>query len=180
MPTIETREAFDPYEMRRLREQLLAVQERILALRIGGNDLLHTMGVRRSRIRTCYEGPLGAAIAALVGCFAPFGFALTAPVMERFDDLHLLREEVARDIEHGLLGKTAIHPCQVPVIHAALAVRSDELAEARAMLSEDSPAVFALGGAMCEPATHRRWATALVRRADLFGIADPLPLARHA
>jgi citrate lyase beta subunit len=40
-------EALDPYELRRLRDQLLAVQDRILALRIGGNDLLQTMGLRR-------------------------------------------------------------------------------------------------------------------------------------
>lgn len=180
MPTIETREAYDGQEMRRLREQLLAVQDRILALRIGGNDLLNCLGVRRSPVRTCYEGPLGPAIAGLVGCFAPYGFALSAPVMERFDNLPLLREEVAQDIEHGLLTKTAIHPAQVAVIHAALAVPTGELAEARAILHTHAPAVFARSGAMCEPATHRRWAEILVRRADLFGIADPLPIARHA
>ena len=48
MPTLETREVFDPSEMRRLREQLIAVHERILAIRIGGNDLLQTIGARRS------------------------------------------------------------------------------------------------------------------------------------
>jgi citrate lyase beta subunit len=79
MPTLETRDAFDPQPMRRMREQLLAVQERILCLRIGGNDLLHTLGLRRSAVRTCYDGPLGAAIANLVGWFAPYGFALSAP-----------------------------------------------------------------------------------------------------
>jgi citrate lyase beta subunit len=78
------------------------------------------------------------------------------------------------------LSKTAIHPAQVPVIHAALAVPSDQLAEAHAILAESCPAVFAHAGAMCEPATHRRWADRLVRRADLFGVADPLPLVRHA
>jgi citrate lyase beta subunit len=114
MPTLEAVDAFEPQQMRRLREQLLAVQDRILALRIGGNDLLHTMGVRRSAVRTCYEGPLGTVIASLVGCFAPHGFALSAPVMERFDNLRLLRDEVARDIEHGLLTKTAVHPAQIP------------------------------------------------------------------
>lgn len=180
MPTLETAEAFDPFEMRRLRDQLLGLGDRILALRIGGNDLLNTLGVRRSAVRTCYDGPLGPLIGSLVGCFAPHGFALSAPVLERFGDLPLLREEVARDIEHGLLTKTAIHPDQVPVIHAALAVPSDLLSEARAVLDASSPAVFARAGTMCEPATHRRWAETLVRRADLFGIADPMPIARQA
>lgn len=180
MPTLETRDAFDPHEMRRLRDQLLVVQERILCLRIGGNDLLQLIGARRSATRTVYDGPLGPVIASLVGTFAPYGFALSAPVMEGFADAALLREEVARDLEHGLATKTAIHPDQVPVIQAALAVPSAQLAEARAILDDAGPAVFASGGTMCEPATHRRWATQLVRRAELFGIADPLPAARHA
>jgi citrate lyase beta subunit len=180
MPTLETREMFDPAEVRRLREQLLAVQERILVLRIGGNDLLQALGCRRSSTRTAYEGPLGSLIAALVGAFAPWGFALSAPVLERFDDPALLRAEVARDIEHGLFTKTVIHPAQVAIVHAALAVASAEFAQARAILAADAPAVFARGGAMCEPATHHRWAQALIRRAALFGVADSLPLARQA
>ena len=61
-----------------------------------------------------------------------------------------------------------------------LAVGSEELAQARDLLCGDAPAVFGRAGAMCEPATHARWAEALVRRADLFGVADPLPFARQA
>jgi citrate lyase beta subunit len=179
MPTLETREMFDPWEVRRLREQLLAVQDRVLALRIGGNDLLKALGCRRPVMRTCYDGPLGAVIASLAGAFLPWGFALSAPVMERFDAPDLLREEVARDLEHGLLTKTAIHPGQVAVIQAAFAVASSELADARMILAADCPAVFARSGAMCEPATHRCWAEKLVRRAELFGVADPLPLSRR-
>lgn len=176
MPTLETREACDPHEMRRLRDQLLAVHDRILALRIGGNDLLQAMGLRRSARRTAYEGPLGSVIAQLVAGFAPWGFALSAPVFERFDDAQLLREEVTRDIEHGLLTKTAIHPAQIAVIQTALAVPADQVEEARLMLSDSSPAVFARDGVMCEPATHRGWAERLLERAALFGIADPLAL----
>lgn len=176
MPTLETREAFDPQEMRRLRDQLLAVQDRILALRIGGNDLLQVMGLRRPSGRTAYEGPLGNLIAQLVAGFAPWGFALSAPVMERFGDAALLRDEVMRDVEHGLLTKTAIHPAQIPVIQGALAVSAGDVEEARLVLSEASPAVFSHEGVMCEPATHRGWAERLLQRASLFGIADPLVL----
>lgn len=180
MPTLETREACDAHEMRRFRDQLLGLQDRILALRIGGNDLLQTMGTRRSATRTAYDGPLGAVIGSLVATFAPWDFALSAPVMENFSDTALLRDEVARDLDHGLLTKTAIHPDQVAIIQSAYAVSSRHLAEAEAMLTDGGPAVFASGGAMCEPATHRRWAERIVRRANLFGIADPLPTVRTA
>ncbi|UYY59286.1 HpcH/HpaI aldolase/citrate lyase family protein [Sphingomonas sp. S2-65] len=174
MPTLETREACDPFEMRRLRDQLLGVQERILALRIGGNDLLRAMGLRRTVGRTAYEGPLGSIIASLVASFAPWGFALSAPVLEQFADAALLRDEIARDIEHGLFTKTAIHPGQVAVIQSALAVPAEQVEEAQLMLADDAPAVFARDGVMCEPATHRAWAKRLLDRAALYGVTDPI------
>lgn len=177
MPTLETREAFDAQELLRLRDQLCAVRERVLVVRIGGNDLLQCLGLRRPPNRTAYDGPLGPLIANLAGTFLPHGFALSAPVMERYDDPHLLRAEVVRDLEHGLTSKTAIHPAQLPVIHAALAVPSSELAEARTILSGQAAPVFGSAGRMCEVATHRRWAEAIVARSDLYGVADPLPIA---
>ncbi|MFK3889761.1 HpcH/HpaI aldolase/citrate lyase family protein [Sphingomonas sp. NPDC079357] len=173
MPVLETRESLDAHDIRRLRDQLLGVQDRILALRIGGNDLLQTMGLRRAAGRTAYDGPLAGIIANLVASFAPWDFALSAPVLEQFGDLALLREEVARDIEHGLLTKTAIHPDQIAVIQSALAVPAAQLEEARLVLADDAPAVFARNGVMCEPATHRVWAERLLDRAALFGITNP-------
>jgi citrate lyase beta subunit len=170
MPTLETREAFYSADILRLRDQLLGIQGRVLAIRIGGNDLLQTIGARRSSVRTLYEGPLGPVVAGLVAAFAPFGFALSSPVFEHFQCEAVLREEVERDIEHGLLTKTAIHPRQVSAIQGVYAVEPAELAEARAILAGDSPAVFALGESMCEPATHRRWAEATIRRAECFGL----------
>lgn len=169
MPTLETREAFDPAELGRVREQLLAIKERILCIRIGGNDLLHTIGARRSAARTAYDGPLGGTIANLVTAFAPFGFWLSAPVFEHFDSPDLLLEEVERDIEHGLLTKTAIHPCQIDLIQCAYRVGASELAEAREILGSDR-GVFALNGSMCEPATHGRWAQSVVKRASIYGV----------
>jgi citrate lyase beta subunit len=170
MPTLETREVFDPAELRRLRDQLLSIAHRILAIRIGGNDLLHNIGTRRSLVRTAYEGPLGAVIASLVTTFAPFGFALSAPVFEHFNNPELLLDEVAYDIEHGLLTKTAIHPAQIDIIQQAYRVGAHELAEARAILGGEAGGVFALNGSMCEPATHTGWAKSVVRRAGIYGV----------
>jgi len=170
MPTLETREVFDPAELRRLRDQLLSIAHRVLAIRIGGNDLLHNIGTRRSLVRTAYQGPLGGTIAVLVTAFAPFGFSLSAPVFEHFDNPELLRDEVEHDIEHGLLTKTAIHPAQIDTIQKAYRVGAVELAEARAIMSGDRGGVFAIGGSMCEPATHRRWAALTIQRAGLYGV----------
>ena len=59
-----------------------AWRARILVLRIGGNDLLNLLGLRRQRGHTLYETPLGAVIARLVTTFKPHGFRLSAPVFE--------------------------------------------------------------------------------------------------
>lgn len=174
MPTVETQAAFDPSELKRLRRRLKSVQSKVLAVRIGGNDLLQLMNARRSTCRTAYDGPLGTVIASLVGAFAPFGFALSAPVLENYGDAALLREEVERDLEHGLATKTVIHPDQIPVVHAAYAVRPEDLAVAHATLSKTARAVFAHGRVMAEPATHARWAASVLDRAAAFGLQGDL------
>jgi citrate lyase beta subunit len=169
LPTIETREAFEPDEMRRLRAQLLAMRERVPCVRIGGNDLLQLLGARRSRVRTSYDGPLGTIIASLVSTFAPWGLDLSAPVLESFSN-ELLIDEVERDMEHGLNTKTAIHPSQIPIIQAMYSVGHQEIEEARNVLADDAPAVYGENGAMAEPATHRRWAGTVVRREAAYGM----------
>lgn len=172
MPTIEGAEAFDRSALEQLCKQLQPFRERVTAIRIGGNDILNILGVRRSKHRTAYDGPLGAVIRDMAATFIPAGFAVAAPVFEHYASLDLLREEVEQDIEHGLLTKTAIHPCQVGVIHKCYQPTACELREAQAILECDAPAVFGSQGSMCEPATHRRWAGNVFARAQTFGVVD--------
>jgi citrate lyase beta subunit len=174
MPTIESTEAFDRKPLKAIRRTLQPLFERVHAVRIGGNDILNQLGVRRSRQRTAYDGPLGQAIATMASEFIPHGMAVSAPVFEHYRSLDLLREEVTRDLEHGLLTKTAIHPDQVPIIHAAMRPALEELDEARAILDRDARAVFGRGGSMCEPTTHSRWAETVLQRARIYGTqGDP-------
>lgn len=172
MPTLETAEVFDEAEMARLRKALErpGVKSRVLALRIGGNDLLNVLGVRRSRQRTIYESPIGPTIAKLITLFRPHGFALTAPVCELLYDAETLQRELALDVEHGLVGKTAVHPDQVAVIEQAYRPHEQDVQMAEAILAPGAPAVFRMHGTMCEVATHRHWAQQVLSRRDLFGV----------
>ncbi|MFL6658759.1 MAG: HpcH/HpaI aldolase/citrate lyase family protein [Massilia sp.] len=171
MPTLETAEVFNDTEMHLFRETLEApgVRSRILALRIGGNDLLALLGLRRPRNMTIYRTPLGPVIARLVTTFRPYGFVLTAPVFEHLDLPELLNQEVAEDIAYGMVGKTAIHPSQIAPIEQHYRVKPNDLEAARAILDVDSPAVFQMHHSMCEVATHRAWAQRMVEQSQLFG-----------
>jgi citrate lyase beta subunit len=171
MPTLETAEAFDDVEMQGLRAVLEApgVRHRILALRIGGNDLLALLGLRRPRGMTLYRTPLGPVISRLVTTFRPYGFTLTAPVFEYLDLPALLDQEVIEDLAHGMIGKTAIHPTQIAPIEQHFKVSPQDLAVARAILDQSAPAVFRMNDAMCEVATHRAWAERTVEQSRLFG-----------
>lgn len=172
MPTLETAEVFEPDAMRALRTELLrpAVRKRVLALRIGGNDLLRVLGMRRPRGVTLYDTPMGALLAQLVLTFKPHGFALTAPVFDYLDDDLLLAEEARRDIAFGFCGKTAIHPSQISIIETVFKVKAVELEAARRLIEPNCPAVFRLGGAMYEAAVHGPWAQRVFVRAMHFGI----------
>ncbi|MDY0134092.1 MAG: HpcH/HpaI aldolase/citrate lyase family protein [Atribacterota bacterium] len=174
MPTLETREVFCDEEMRLLRQKLSEpqIKSRILALRIGGNDLLSLLGVRRPRHVTIYRTPLGAVIARLVTTFRPHGFHLTAPVFEHIDLPQLLADEVAEDMLHGLVGKSSIHPEQVALIEGHYRVQPGDVEAAMKILDTESSAVFKMGGSMCEVATHTNWARNIMTRRNSFGQLD--------
>jgi citrate lyase beta subunit len=171
MPTLETREVFNDASVQDLLRKMESSRhrERILTLRIGGNDLLSLLRMRRPRGRTIYETPIGQVIARLATTFIPYGFSLSAPVFEHLDDVNTLRREIEEDLNHGLLGKTAIHPDQVPLIERHYRVCERDVEAALRILHHDAPGVFKLYHSMCEPATHRPWAYSVLEAARCFG-----------
>ncbi|NOT12929.1 MAG: HpcH/HpaI aldolase/citrate lyase family protein [Methylococcaceae bacterium] len=171
MPTLETQEVFDPGAMIELRQALLQedIFPRILMLRIGGNDLMNLLGIRRPRTMTLYETPLGNIISQLVTTFKPHGFSLSAPVFEYLDDANTLQKEIHLDLAHGLTGKTAIHPAQVTTIESCYAVDSDDYDMALSIIDQAAPAVFKMHNAMCEVATHQQWAENIIHRYRCYG-----------
>ena len=163
MPTLETAESFDMGQMKELRAALPEFHK-ILVLRIGGNDLLNCLALRRPSDVTLYQTPIGTLIANLAGQFLPYGFALSAPVCEHFSQVKLLQDELYLDLQHGLSGKTVIHPAQISIVHQAYQVNEIELKQAQGILQDGSKAVFACHGSMLEPATHRAWANSILAR----------------
>ncbi len=177
LATLETREALSEHRMSLLRDLIFQEgwQERIGGLRIGGNDLMHALGLRRTPGQILYDGPLERVISMLLGVFKPYGFTLSSPVYEVFSDPETLRRELTRDLAYGLCGKTIIHPTQLPVVLESYQVDRAELDEAQAILDPTAPAVFQMNGRMCEPATHSRWANDIISRARWYGLRPHFP-----
>lgn len=176
MPTLETAESFDIVATRELRQALAQDFHPILTLRIGGNDLLNCLALRRPENISIYQTPIGNLIAQLCGQFLPYGFALSAPVFEHFSKTQLFQEELYLDLQHGLSGKTIIHPSQIALVHQAYQVNESEFKQAQEILSHDAKAVFSFQGSMLEPATHKRWAMRIIERAEIFGIKYSHPV----
>lgn len=174
MPTLETAEVFNPGAMMALAEALRdGLAHRIIALRIGGNDLLGGLGLRRSPKTTLYSSPMSYVISMLSGVMGAQGFALTAPVFEQLSKRTLLEQELELDVAHGLVGKTAIHPEQIDIIHNKLRVSLEDLNSARVIVQESTTAVFRHNDVMCEPATHYKWAMNILERAKWHGVQQP-------
>jgi len=172
MPTLETSEVFNLEAMRELSLALCSDEwkSRILALRVGGSDLLRLLGLRRTRGFTLYDTPLGSLLSQLVLTFKPLGFALTAPVFDFIEDEHILAQEAKRDVAFGFCGKTAIHPAQIATIEAAFHVSPSELIAARRLMDPDCPAVFKHDGTMYEAVVHRDWARQVIAKREMLAM----------
>ncbi len=174
MPTLESASFFDPSRICAIRDILDDHSDdaaRIAAIRLGGNDLLSTLALRRERGITSWEGPLGWILSMASSILISSGYPVAAPVYDVIDDLDTLQREVERDVAAGFISKTIIHPAQASVVNEAFRVTREDMEQARAVLDCQARAVFQLGGVMCEPATHRAWANRIVARGRIFGIS---------
>lgn len=174
MPTLETADVFSPSAMQELALALSedATRPQITLVRIGGNDLLNLLGIRRPRGMTLYETPLSGVISQLVTSFKPLGFSLSAPVYEYLADSDTLSREIRSDLAYGLITKTAIHPSQIQVIEKHYAVSSQDYEAALSILDKEMPAVFKMHNSMCEGATHSNWAKQILARYQCYGHND--------
>jgi citrate lyase beta subunit len=174
MPTLETADVFDQSAARDMATLLNedAIKPQVALVRIGGNDLLNLLGVRRMRGLTIYESPLSGLISQLAMLYKPLGFSLSAPVYEYLADSDTLDREIRLDIAHGLTGKTAIHPFQIPLIEKHYAVSREDHEAALSILDKNRPAVFKMHEAMCEVTTHSNWARQILYRYDCYGYDD--------
>ena len=159
MPTLETEQIFDNKALIQIRTKLAEWCDNVCCLRIGGNDLMNVLGLKRMRGKTIYETPLRSVLDQLVVTFRPHGFELSAPVFDFIDDMETLVKEVEHDISYGLFAKTAIYPDQIGKIERQYITFIETHAnQAGSVVHEQAAAVFSQQGQMMERTCHRHWA----------------------
>lgn len=184
MPILESADLTEPdLRLTRLRAIKQIIDEHadvILNIRVGGNDLCGTFGLRRRYDQTIYDiGCIANVLFDILACFAR-DYVVSGPVWEYFNDLEGnwaqgLAREMQLDLLNGFVGKTVIHPNQISVVNQMLQVSAEDAADARRILAmADNRDVLVEGSAtasrMNEYKTHVRWARRIRARAEIYGV----------
>ena len=112
--------------------ELREPQPRLAALMWGGEDLAADLGAFGNRNADgSYRDPFRIARALTLFAAAAAGCEAIDAVHIDIRDLDAFARETADAKADGFAGKAAIHPAQIPVIHAGLAPTAQELAWAR-------------------------------------------------
>lgn len=155
----------------------------ILNIRVGGNDFSNLYGLRRNERQNIYDiGVIRDILASIINVFADT-YIVSGPVWEYFktDDQSGewekgLRKEIELDLLNGFIGKTCIHPSQLPVFYDCMKVRRSDFEDAEKILSWDecgfSVAKSADGSRMNEYKTHKKWAKKICILRSIYGIKD--------
>ena len=186
MPILETRMIADALNrlpvLMDIKAVLDSVRRYILNVRVGGTDLCNLYGLRRPVTQTIYDtGVVRDVLTDIVNIFAP-DYVVSGPVWEYFGTdpegpwaAGLVRE-LELDRTNGFIGKTAIHPAQLPLIYASMQVRKEDYEDARRILAWNSELLGVEKGAgrMNEMKCHGRWAKKTAMLAEIYGIREQL------
>lgn len=183
-----------------IKEQIDTMGEQVLNVRVGGNDFCNVFSVRRHYDETIYDIlPVAQLLGDILTVFSR-DYVLSGPVWEYFSSeaqepegmpapgwlsrrffsvqdeawAQGLRREVKLDRLNGFVGKTVIHPKQIPVVNEMLKVTRKDYEDAKAILNWDSSGLQvgkSYGGErMNEVRTNYNWAQKTQLLAELYGI----------
>ncbi|WP_312653140.1 HpcH/HpaI aldolase/citrate lyase family protein [Aminipila sp.] len=162
-----------------IHELLLQNKPYVLNVRVGGNDLCHTFGVRRNANENIYNiRPVASILSDIVTTFCK-DFVISGPVWEYFADENDnwktgLEAEMRLDLLNGFIGKTVIHPNQIPIVNNCLRVNQHDLDDAMKILTFENPLLQVVkssaGTRMNEIKTHTNWAKKQLLLAYIHGV----------
>lgn len=186
MPIIESDTLMRPYKraekLYMLHQLCDIVGEKILNIRVGGNDFSGILAVRNSVEQTVYDiAPVANLLADISAEFSR-DYAVSAPVWNYFesgsDDAWKkgMEQEIYRDIAMGFVGKTVIHPSQIAVFNRCMRVKKHDFLDAKLLIDTKDNDLRVikgtLGNRMCEHNVHMKWAEKTLALAEIYGVEE--------
>ncbi len=173
MPVLESHDLFSKEKLESIRDFLLSCKIPTLTLRLGGEDMMNYLGLKRKCEDNIYAlvGP-AQIIGNVINIFKPFGFNISATVFNCIKHEELFEHNVLQDLQQGLIGKTIIHPNQIEVVNRVYQVTQDEYVMAQKMLDKQTNAIIVQEGQMGEKFAHSSWARTILLREKFYGLKE--------
>lgn len=187
MPILETEMIADISKrsvvLTQIKQYFDSIKDYILNVRVGGNDFSNLYGVRCTITQTIYD--IGVIRDILIDILNVFSreYIVSGPVWNYFGNekdsnkwKKGLIKELKKDKINGFIGKTAIHPAQLPYIYDSLKVTQIDYKDACQILDWKihnlgvSKSVDGLR--MNEVKTHQKWAERIYKLGQIYGMKD--------
>lgn len=163
-----------------LKEKLKSVEELVLNIRIGGNDLCHMFGFRRHSDESIHTlTPISNIFSDIITVFG-MDYIVSGPVFEYYNGedwesgfIH----ELKQDRLCGFVGKTVIHPNQIAFVNSTYKVSKKDFEDAKSILNWDDTSHALVSGStskerMNEFKTHSNWAMKMMMLAKVYGVKE--------
>ncbi len=186
MPILESRMIADTLSraetLGKIKDCLDKIKDYVLNVRVGGNDLSNLYGLRRSTDCTIYDmGAVRDILIDIINVFVP-EYVVSGAVWEYFGENENepwalgLKKELALDRLNGFIGKTAIHPSQLPLIYESMKVNKTDYEDALKILGWKSDTLgvekSADGTRMNEEKCHGKWALKTAMLGEIYGLKE--------
>ncbi len=163
-----------------LKQKLDAVSELVLNIRVGGNDLCNLFGFRRSSTESIHTiRPVANIFSDIITVYGT-DYVISGPVWEYYNGEgweNGLINELKEDRLNGFVGKTVIHPKQIPFVNQAYMVSKKDYEDACSILNWNTNSHSYVSGSiekerMNEYKTHQKWAEKIMFLAKAYGISN--------
>ena len=186
MPTLESNRVASILtrrtELLSIKQALDEIKSIVLNVRIGVNDFCNLYGLRRNINQTIYDiGVVRDILSDIINVFAK-DYVVSGSVWNYFNGDNNgawacgLKREIELDKANGFIGKTAIHPAQLPIIFDSMKVSKSDFDDAKLLLNwkSDTHGVMKSsdGSRMNEVKCHLAWAKRIKILGEIYGVTQ--------
>lgn len=163
-----------------LKDHLSEIEELVLNIRVGGNDLCHMFGFRRHSDESIHNiKPISNIFSDIITVYG-MDYVVSGPVWEYYAGNSWKRglvTEIKYDMLCGFIGKTVIHPNQIPIVNEAYKVSREDFNDAQEILNWNQNSNAFVAGSLAkermnEYKTHNNWAQKILFMAEAYGIKE--------